>query len=146
MLARARTFIERRSLSEKTKQKIGLANRGLWITYNCDYCGKWNEEKQSHYNKSKRHFCSTHCYADYRREYLPREEQNAYGRGLSVEERKLRAWCRSTANHALMQGLIEKDCCHICGEEAEMHHPDYKLPLGVVWYCFKHHRELHRHS
>jgi predicted RNA-binding protein YlxR (DUF448 family) len=42
--------------SEQTKKKIGLANRGVWIKFNCDYCGKKKEEKQSHFKKKKRHF------------------------------------------------------------------------------------------
>ena len=129
--------------SEETKRKIGQA-LSRQIHYKCDYCGKVCFSKPSAFAKKKRHFCSTWCYSQYRKEYLPKEEHNAYGSGLSVEERKLRAWCRSTANHALRQGLIEKDCCRKCGiEETEMHHPDYQRPLQVEWYCFKHHRELH---
>jgi len=64
--------------TEETKRKIGLANRGVWIKYNCDYCGKENEEKQSHYKKKKRHFCDMKCYSDFRREKLPFTEQHAY--------------------------------------------------------------------
>jgi hypothetical protein len=64
--------------SEKTKKKIGLANRGVWIKFNCDYCGKECEEKQSHYKKSKRHFCSIKCYAKYRKEKMSFEEQPSY--------------------------------------------------------------------
>ena len=48
-------------VSEETKRKIGLANRGVWVTFHCDTCGKKREEKQSHYRKSKRHFCSRVC-------------------------------------------------------------------------------------
>ena len=44
--------------SEETKRKIGLANKGVWIKFNCDNCGKENEEKQSHYKKKQRHFCN----------------------------------------------------------------------------------------
>ena len=129
--------------SDETRRKIGDALRQPYH-FLCDYCGKRRVTTPSVFAKKKRHFCSTWCYAKYRREYLPKEEHNAYGSGLSVEERKLRAWCRSTANHALMQGLIEKDCCRICGEGAEMHHPDYRIPLGIVWYCSEHHRGLHK--
>jgi endogenous inhibitor of DNA gyrase (YacG/DUF329 family) len=64
--------------SEETKKKIGLANRGIWIKFNCDYCGKENEEKQSHYKKSKKHFCSMKCYAKYREEKMSFEEQPTY--------------------------------------------------------------------
>jgi len=129
--------------SAETRLKIGLANSRPYH-YLCDYCGKECVTTPAVFAKKKRHFCSTWCYAQYRKECMSKEEQNAFGSGLSIEEQKLRAWCRSTANHALGQGLIERDCCRICGKEAEMHHPDYKLPLGIVWYCFEHHRELHK--
>lgn len=128
--------------SEETRRKIGLANSRPYY-FLCDYCGKKSVTTPSVFAKKKRHFCSMACYSVYRKECLPKEEHNAYGSGLSIRERKLRAWCRSTANHALTQGLIEEDCCCICGEEAEMHHSDYQQPLLVVWYCFRHHRELH---
>ena len=64
--------------SEETKKKIGLANRGIWIKYNCDYCRKKNEEKQSHYKKSKRHFCNRLCQSKYCSEKIPFWEQAAY--------------------------------------------------------------------
>ncbi len=127
--------------SEETKNKIGIALRQE-VHFKCDYCGKICVTTPTVFAKKKRHFCSVWCYAQYRKEYLPKEEHGRYGTGLPKEERKLRAWCRSTANHALRQGLIEEDCCRKCGEKAEMHHPDYQKPLLVEWYCFTHHREL----
>ena len=48
-------FVKGYKHSEETKRKIGLANRGNWITYNCDYCGKQNQEKESHYKRKNRH-------------------------------------------------------------------------------------------
>lgn len=69
---------KRKPLSKETREKIGIANRGIWIKFNCFYCGKENEEKQSHYKKKKRHFCNMKCYSLFRKEILPMEEQNAY--------------------------------------------------------------------
>lgn len=41
---------------------------------------------------------------------------------------------------AFKNGLIKQNLCQICGEiKTEMHHPDYKLPLNVIWVCKKHH-------
>ena len=70
--------------SEETKKKIGLANRGTWITFNCDYCGNQNEEKESHYKKTKRHFCNIKCYALFRKEKLHFTEQPSY-KGIRKE-------------------------------------------------------------
>lgn len=83
--------------SEETKRKIGLANRGVWIKYNCDYCGNENEEKQSHYKRKKRHFCNQKCHSKFRAEKLPMEEQPAYKGIRKVGESKQvyhRNYCR----------------------------------------------------
>jgi len=71
-------FQKGHEVSEETRRKIGLANRGVWINFKCDYCGKENEEKQSHYKKSKRHFCSRKCYGKFVSEKLSFDECNAY--------------------------------------------------------------------
>ena len=65
-------------MTEDTKIKIGLANRGVWIDFKCDYCHKDNSEKQSHYKRKKRHFCDINCYSLFRKEKLPLTEQHAY--------------------------------------------------------------------
>lgn len=70
-------------VSEETRRKIGLANSGLWIGFNCDYCGKHNSENQSHFNKSKRHFCNQKCYSKYRQEIMPSSEQPTWKGGIT---------------------------------------------------------------
>lgn len=69
---------KKHKVSKETREKIGKANRGVWIKYKCDYCEKKCEEKISHYKKSKRHFCSMKCYAKFREEKIPFWEQPAY--------------------------------------------------------------------
>lgn len=66
------------TVTEETKKKIWLANRWIWIKYKCDNCWKDNEEKQSHFNKKKRHFCDIKCYSEFRKTKLPFNEQHAY--------------------------------------------------------------------
>lgn len=70
-------------VSKETRKKIGDANRGTWIAYKCDYCGRDNSEKQSHYLKSKRHFCGHKCYLKYREKVLPPNEHNAWKGGVT---------------------------------------------------------------
>jgi len=72
-------------LSQQTKDKIGIANKGVWIKFNCDYCEKENEEKESHYKKKKRHFCNMLCYSSFRREKLPLDAKH---KGASREDIK----------------------------------------------------------
>lgn len=110
----------------------------------CDYCGDEYAIKQSAYTRRKRHFCSRACYSKYRAEFLPKEDQHAYGTGYSVEERKKRAKARSTFNHYMRDKHLERQPCEICGAKAEAHHDDYDKPLDVRWLCFKHHREWHK--
>lgn len=86
----SRGFPKGHKHSALTKQKIGLALRGIWIKYTCGLCNKQCEEQQARFKKKKRHFCSMRCYALYRKKCLPKEEQPRFGTGYSTEERKIR--------------------------------------------------------
>lgn len=45
---------------------------------------------------------------------------------------------------AVARGKVKREPCFVCGSgPAEGHHPDYSLPLHVVWLCAAHHREVH---
>ena len=130
-------------VSDETRAKISKANDGNFFA-TCDYCGKEFHTKRSAFSKRKRHFCCRECYAKYRSEKLPKEEQNAYGTGLTEEERKKRAKARSIFNHYMRDKHFQRQPCEICGASAEAHHDDYDKPLEVRWLCFKHHREWHK--
>lgn len=140
--------------SEETKKKIGLANRGNWIKFYCDYCGKEVEEKLSHYKKSKRHFCSRKCYAKYREEIMPKYEQPCWKGGISNKNqigrgsRKYRNWQEQVME--LCGGV-----CYLCGDEAtECHHikswidfPEerYDINNGIAL-CHKCHMIIHHQN
>lgn len=119
-------------------------NRNPRIVFRCYYCGAKSTDKPSQYTRNKRHFCSMKCYADYQRDIMPKEEHNRYGTGLTEQERKVRIWCRSTTNHAISRGILQRQPCLVCGEWGEAHHPDYRQPLEVLWFCFRHHRHYHK--
>ena len=59
----------------------------------CEYCGEMFWEKRSHYKRKKRHFCTMGCYAAYRRDIMPPQEQNAWQGGVSQTEAH-RRWKR----------------------------------------------------
>jgi hypothetical protein len=122
-------------------------NRNPRVLFACEYCGKQASDRPSHYARKKLHFCSVKCYANYRRDVMPKEEQNAYGHGFNPEERTIRALARSTTNHAIRDGKLVRKPCQICGnDKTEAHHDDYSKPLEVKWFCFKHHRQYHHEN
>lgn len=119
--------------------------RGQYVVYFlCDYCATQSNDRRSHYNRKKRHFCSTECYSRYRAELLSVEEQHRFGTGFSEEERLKRRKARSALNHHLRDKKLERRPCEECGAKAEAHHDDYDKPLDVRWLCFKHHRAHHK--
>lgn len=73
---------------------------------------------------------------------------NAYMRAwrrkheLTVEQR-VKDNARSYAGTLLRRGKIQREPCMLCGEHAEMHHPDYRKPRQVIWLCRQHHLDLH---
>ena len=118
---------------------------GNAIRFNCDNCGVEALSKPSDYRRKKRHFCSTGCYSDFRKNKLPKEEQNSYkGGGMSDEDKSIRIKARSDLNHAVRDGKLKREPCSVCGSvKSEAHHEDYKIPLNVIWLCDKHHHEEH---
>lgn len=129
----------------KWKKNISIARSGTKVQFKCDKCGKDASDKPSSYSRKKRHFCSSKCYADFRRENLPIEEHNRYGTGHTPEERAKRRKARSVLNHYLRDKKVIRPKCIVCGGKAEAHHDDYDKPLEVQWLCFKHHRQYHEH-
>lgn len=145
---RKRHFCSRKCYSNYRSDVLSISEqnafRGNSIPCNCDYCGKEYYIYKSNYAQSKRHFCSQECYQKYRSEKLPHEEQNAYGRGHTPEERKLRKKVRIIWNHYRRDKKIKNQPCEICGcDKSEAHHDDYSKPLEVRWLCRKCHRHLH---
>ena len=137
-------FVKGHKHTKETRIKISKA-LSKKIKFNCDLCGLPCEDKPSQYARKKRHFCGALCYAKYRKDVMPPCEQNSYKNGgMSVEEKKLRIKARSDLNHAIRDGILERQSCKVCGDvKSEGHHINYKNPLEVVWLCDKHHHAEH---
>jgi len=141
-------------LSEETKKKIGLANKGIWIKYNCDFCGKGNEEKQSHYKRKTNHFCSQNCHSSFQKT-IPMVKQAAYkGVRKEGESRQIyhRRYCKNNpenishlkarryarergaeGSHILQEWIDLKEIfnnkCGYCREEKKLT-KDHIIPLS----------------
>ncbi|OFX03899.1 MAG: hypothetical protein A3E78_07400 [Alphaproteobacteria bacterium RIFCSPHIGHO2_12_FULL_63_12] len=95
----------------------------------CSACGAERERLVEHYCRA--------CHAAYMREW---RKVNT----LTPEQRR-KDNARSTAQWGKRIGLLKPEPCASCSApKAEMHHPDYDLPLDVVWLCRSCHLELHR--
>ena len=134
--------------SSETKEKIGLANRGIWTKFYCNYCKVKSEEQQSHYKRSKKHFCSMRCYANYRMEFMKPEEQPTWKGGITQETQR----GRGNKKYKIWQQMVfERDnfACVVCKskEKIEAHHIKswakypklrYNVDNGETR-CIKHH-------
>lgn len=56
---------------------------GFKVLFNCDYCGKENETRKSHFERKSKHYCNRTCYSlDVKENWRP-EETNRFKHGLS---------------------------------------------------------------
>ncbi len=86
------------------------------------------------------------------REYELRRNQTEHRKNQArevarkmVTKHPLRRAAHIAVGNAVRDKKLVKQPCVVCGTlKVEAHHPDYSLPLEVVWLCIKHHKELHR--
>ena len=71
--------------SKEWKEKIGKSNSDDFYA-KCDYCGKKYKTKKSCFNKKKKHYCSSECYAKDRKENWKTKEQPAWKGGITQYE------------------------------------------------------------
>lgn len=78
------------------------------------------------------------CHAAHMRAHRPAQRE------MTPEQRR-KANARSYAKVYLRRGKIHQQPCSTCGSpDSEMHHPDYSLPLQIVWLCREHHLSHHQ--
>lgn len=60
------------------------------------------------------------------------------------DEFPARTKATNAVNNAVRDGRLEKWPCQVCGNAKSVgHHVDYDNPLGVVWLCQAHHKQVH---
>jgi hypothetical protein len=71
------------------------------------------------------------------------ERRQSLRRSMARNPEKVAA--RRKLEDAVRHGRVKKEPCVGCGAtRVEGHHPDYTKPLEVIWYCRRHHVEVHR--
>lgn len=82
---------------------------------------------------------------DCRRNKLPHRRaliKTAVANWSATHPERLRA--KNILQGAVASGRINRQPCFVCGELiTEAHHPDYSMPLDVVWLCKRHHEQVH---
>lgn len=104
----------------------------------CKRCATEYAVKWSRKNRNKARAAFKAFYKKHRNKYRTRAKTNYW----KDREKHL---ARNMARQKLREGAIQRSVCVVCGSvHAEMHHPDYSLPLHVIWLCKEHHAQVHR--
>ena len=87
------------------------------------------------------HFTCKPCKNKHQREWRKHGKKRKIKKQVS---RKKQRSIHSFVQSAVLNKLITKDPCWICGNtKSEAHHEDYKQPLDVIWLCRLHHKQRH---
>ncbi len=131
----------------KSMSMFALDTGGHKICFRCKQDKPLSEfHKDSSKKDGLRGKCRQCCF-EANKEYY----SSAHGKAIVSGQTK-RKWirtkkkvsCRNLLNIAIMDGIVFKKPCQICGSpHVEAHHDDYDKPLEVVWLCRFHHNELH---
>ena len=100
----------------------------------------YRNDRKNYINQCKS--CRNSIQRDYQKsengkrvQYLADQKRN--------EKFKKNRHARTIVYRAIKNKTLTPLPCLICGDKSEAHHPDYDLPLDVVWLCRKHHKETH---
>jgi hypothetical protein len=128
-------FHKNNALSDGLTSRCKVCIKG----YQAKRADKLRENKPSDWKKK------TQDMKTYHREWKDKRPQyNTIKTKEWYEKNKDRMKVKYAVKYALKTGKLVKTPCVICGDEnVEGHHPDYSLPLDVVWLCKKHHKEIH---
>ena len=74
----------------------------------------------------------------------PSKEMNRLYQKRWREKNPEKTAAHGALNRAVKNGEIQKQPCVMCGsKDSEAHHPDYAMPLDVIWLCPSHHKQVH---
>ena len=120
------------------------------MTKYCPQCKQLLPDNSFHKNKGRADglsgLCKHHANLT-QKKYQQTERGKQVNRKKAPRHRKKHAdrlKARNTLNYAITSGVLQRDICAICGSSnAEIHHPNYRVPNNIYWLCNKHHLEQH---
>lgn len=60
------------------------------------------------------------------------------------ERNKIKRKAQMLVYSAMRNGTLKRQKCEVCKSIfTEAHHPNYDMPLDVIWLCKLHHTEIH---
>lgn len=98
-----------------------------------EYMREYREKNREKLNKIKREWARKKRNREYDREYSKRV----------YRERAPQRMATSLVSRAIKLGVMRREFCEVCGDEAHAHHDDYAKPYEVRWLCKPHHQEWH---
>src|SRR5262245_23612303 len=125
-------------------------NRARRVWTQCGTCSLWFAALSWRVDRGDRLFCSTSCANKWRSgERNPRWLGGVSRDNMRYRRRQQERWphkerARKALRYAVRRGYISRGDCERCGvPNAQGHHPDYSMPLDVVWLCRTCHDEEH---
>lgn len=121
----------------------------------CSWCGGKFTQRITDIKRGKAaKFCSRSCQASVMNRTRLGERNGNWKGGISsnnVHYKKLqdqryplKNTCRKITRQLILRGFLKREPCVVCGNPvSHAHHADYHDPYHVIWYCRKHHNELH---
>lgn len=111
----------------------------------CSKCKESKDESFFYKQKEKKSGLSSWC-KQCKLLHTPSKNKNhAQHQAAWKEKNKEKLQAHSKLWNALKSGEVKKTECVICGDaKSEGHHPDYSMPLDVVWLCRTHHKQAHQ--
>ena len=152
-----KTFRDFKSGKQRQCSNCRHKKRENQVAFNCDYCGKENSIKKSHFKGKEHHFCNKECFDRWQKINVPRgKDSSNYNPNITDEERERGRFTEGSKQW--IKDVYERDnyTCQCCGDNRggnlnahhlNGHHWDKEHRTDVdngVTLCEDCHKEFHK--